>query len=83
MGANIQHIRFYGLQSPNSTGYQGFKGTYTSDPGDRSGAVTGAGLADFALDQENYASLNSTTTVTISAGITRPMSRTTGKSGRT
>ena len=64
MGANIQHIRFYGLQSPNSTGYQGFKGTYTSDPGDRSGAVTGAGLADFALDQENYASLNSTTTVT-------------------
>ncbi len=63
-GVNIQHTRFYGLQSPNSTGYQGFKGTYTSDPGDTSGAITGAGLADFALDQENYASLNSTTPVT-------------------
>lgn len=63
-GAFIQHVRFYGLQSPDSTGYQGFKGTYTSDPGDTSGAVTGAGLADFALDQENYAQLNSTTPVT-------------------
>jgi hypothetical protein len=64
IGANIQHTRFYGLQSPDSTGYQGFKGTYTSDPGDASGAITGAGLADFALDQENYAQLNSTTPVT-------------------
>ena len=64
VGANIQHTRFYGLQSPDSTGYQGFKGTYTSDPGDTSGAITGAGLADFALDQENYAQLNSTTPVT-------------------
>jgi hypothetical protein len=64
VGANIQHTRFYGLQSPNSTGYQGFKGTYTSDPGDTSGAITGAGLADFVLDQENYATLNSTTPVT-------------------
>jgi len=63
-GPSVQHTRFYGLQSPNSTGYQGFKGTYTSDPGDLSGAVTGAGLADFALDMENYASLNSTTPVT-------------------
>jgi hypothetical protein len=63
-GVNIQHTRFYGLQSANSTGYQGFKGTYTSDPGDRSGAITGAGLADFALDLENYAGLNSTTPVT-------------------
>lgn len=63
-GVNIQHTRFYGLQSPDSTGYQGFKGTYTSDPGDVSGAITGAGLADFALDQENYAQLNSTTPVT-------------------
>ena len=25
-GLNIQHVRFYGLQSPDSTGYQGFKG---------------------------------------------------------
>jgi hypothetical protein len=64
VGFNIQHTRFYGLQSPNSTGYQGFKGTYTSDPGDVSGAITGAGFADFALDLENYASLNSTTPVT-------------------
>ena len=64
VGVNIQHTRFYGLQSPDSTGYQGFKGTYTSDPGDVSGAITGAGLADFALDQENYAQLNSTTPVT-------------------
>jgi len=64
LGVNIQHTRFYGLQSPDSTGYQGFKGTYTSDPGDVSGAITGAGLADFALDQENYAQLNSTTPVT-------------------
>lgn len=63
-GVNIQHVRFYGLQSPDSTGYQGFKGTYTSDPGDASGAVTGAGLADFVLDQENYAQLNSTTPIT-------------------
>jgi hypothetical protein len=63
-GANIQHTRFYGLQSPNSTGYQGFKGTYTSDPGDTSNAKTGLGFADFALDLENYASLNSTTPVT-------------------
>ena len=63
-GTNIQHIRFYGLQSPDSTGYQGFKGTYTSDPGDATGAITGAGLADFALDQENYAALNSTTPIT-------------------
>jgi hypothetical protein len=63
-GVFIQHVRFYGLQSPDSTGYQGFKGTYTSDPGDTSGAVTGAGLADFALDLENYAQLNSTTPVT-------------------
>lgn len=63
-GIFIQHVRFYGLQSPDSTGYQGFKGTYTSDPGDTSGAVTGAGLADFALDLENYAQLNSTTPVT-------------------
>jgi Carboxypeptidase regulatory-like domain/TonB-dependent Receptor Plug Domain len=64
IGTNIQHTRFYGLQSANSTGYQGFKGTYTSDPGDTSGAITGAGLADFALDLENYAGLNSTTSVT-------------------
>ncbi len=63
-GVNIQHVRFYGLQSPDSTGYQGFKGTYTSDPGDVSGAITGAGLADFTLDLENYAQLNSTTPVT-------------------
>ena len=63
-GAFIQHVRFYGLQSPDSTGYQGFKGTYSSDPGDTSGAVTGAGLADFAQDMENYAQLNSTTPVT-------------------
>jgi hypothetical protein len=63
-GVNIQHTRFYGLQSPDSTGYQGFSGTYTSDPGDVSGAITGAGLADFALNQENYAQLNSTTPVT-------------------
>ena len=64
MGVNIQHVRFYGLQSPNSTGYQGFSSTYTSDPGDTSGAITGAGLADFALDLENYAGLNSTLPVT-------------------
>jgi hypothetical protein len=64
VGANIQHTRFYGLQSANSTGYQGFSSTYTSDPGDLSGAVTGAGLADFELNLENYASLNSTTPVT-------------------
>ena len=64
IGTNIQHTRFYGLQSANSTGYQGFKGTYTSDPGDVSGAITGAGLADFELDLENYAGLNSTTPVT-------------------
>ena len=63
-GANIQHTRFYGLQSPNSTGYQGFSGTYTSDPGDTSTAKTGLGFADFALDLENYASLNSTTPIT-------------------
>ncbi|MBB5059124.1 hypothetical protein HDF16_003847 [Granulicella aggregans] len=63
-GVNIQHTRFYGLQSANSTGYQGFKGTYTSDPGDVSGKITGAGLADFELDMENYAGLNSTTPVT-------------------
>ncbi len=64
LGTNIQHTRFYGLQSANSTGYQGFNGAYTSDPGDVSGAITGAGLADFELDLENYASLNSTTPVT-------------------
>jgi hypothetical protein len=64
VGVNIQHTRFYGLQSPNSTGYQGFSGTYTSDPGDLSGAQTGSGAADFLLDQENYAALNSTTPVT-------------------
>lgn len=64
IGTNIQHTRFYGLQSANSTGYQGFKGTYTSDPGDVTGAITGAGLADFELDMENYAGLNSTTPVT-------------------
>ena len=64
IGTNIQHTRFYGLQSANSTGYQGFKGTYTSDPGDVTGAITGAGLADFELDLENYAGLNSTTPVT-------------------
>ena len=64
VGANIQHTRFYGLQSPNSTGYQGFSGTYTRDPGDTSNAKTGLGFADFALDLENYASLNSTTPVT-------------------
>ncbi|MGB6975368.1 MAG: carboxypeptidase regulatory-like domain-containing protein [Terracidiphilus sp.] len=63
-GVNVQHTRFYGLQSPDSTGYQGFSGTYTSDPGDTTGAVTGAGLADFELDLENYAQLNSTTPVT-------------------
>ena len=63
-GVNVQHTRFYGLQSANSTGYQGFKGTYTSDPGDVSGKITGAGLADFELDLENYAGLNSTTPVT-------------------
>ncbi|MEO8735670.1 MAG: carboxypeptidase-like regulatory domain-containing protein, partial [Edaphobacter sp.] len=64
IGTNIQHTRFYGLQSANSTGYQGFNGSYTSDPGDVSGAITGAGLADFELNLENYASLNSTTPVT-------------------
>ena len=63
VGANIQHTRFYGLQSPNATGYQGFDGTYTGDPGDTSGAETGTGFADFELDQENYAGLNSTTPV--------------------
>ena len=64
IGANIQHTRFYGLQSPNATGYQGFDGTYTGDPGDVSGAETGTGFADFELNQENYAGLNSTTPVT-------------------
>jgi hypothetical protein len=64
IGANIQHTRFYGLQSAEATGYQGFDGTYTGDPGDASGAETGDGFADFALNQENYASLNSTTPVT-------------------
>ena len=63
-GVNIQHTRFYGLQSPNSTGYQGFSGRYTQDPGDLSGALTGSGAADFLLDQEQYAALNSTTPVT-------------------
>jgi hypothetical protein len=64
VGVNIQHTRFYGLQSPNSTGYQGFSGQYTSDPGDLSANQTGSGAADFLLDQENYAALNSTTPVT-------------------
>jgi hypothetical protein len=63
-GVNFQHVRFYGLQSPESTGYQGFDGTYTGDPGDVSGAETGDGFADFELDGENYTSLNSTTAIT-------------------
>ncbi len=64
VGVNIQRTRFYGLQSPNSTGYQGFSGRYTSDPGDPVPSTTGSGAADFLLDQEQYAALNSTTPVT-------------------
>jgi hypothetical protein len=63
-GVNIQHVRFYGLQSPNPTGSENFSGTYTGDPGDVSGAVTGSGVADFELDQMNSSSINSDTPFT-------------------
>ena len=65
VGVNIQHIRFYGLQSPNPTGSQSFSGTYTSDPGDPNGNdVTGSGVADFLLDSMNSSSINSDTPFT-------------------
>jgi hypothetical protein len=63
VGVNIQHTRFFGLQSPNPTGSEGFSGTYTSDPGDLVN-VTGLGVADFLLDQMNYSSINSDTPFT-------------------
>lgn len=62
-GVNFQHVRFYGLQSPNPTGSESFNGTYTSDFGDLTN-VTGSGVADFLLDQMNSSSINSDTPFT-------------------
>jgi hypothetical protein len=65
VGVNFQHVRFYGLQSPNPTGSENFSGQYTSDPGDHNANdVTGSGVADFLLNQMNSSSLNSDTPVT-------------------
>ncbi|MFT4112789.1 carboxypeptidase regulatory-like domain-containing protein [Silvibacterium sp.] len=64
VGVNLQHIRFYGLQTPNPTGSQSFSGTYTEDPGDLTGAITGSGVADFLLDDMNSSSINSHTPFT-------------------
>jgi hypothetical protein len=63
IGANIQHVRFFGLQSPNPTGSENFSGTYTSDPGDLVNE-SGSGVADFLLDQMNSSSINSDTPFT-------------------
>jgi hypothetical protein len=64
VGVNIQHTRFYGLQSPNPTGSQNYSGQYTADPGDQNpNDVTGSGVADFLLDDMTSSSLNSDTPV--------------------
>jgi hypothetical protein len=63
VGVNIQHTRFYGLQSPNPTGSESFSGTYTGDPGDLVN-LSGSGVADFLLDKMNSSSINSDTPFT-------------------
>ncbi len=64
-GVNFQHVRFYGLQSANPTGSQGYYGVYTMDPGDFNPLdVTGSGVADFMLDMMNSSSINSDTPFT-------------------
>lgn len=58
-GASLQHIRFYGLQPPNSLGSQGFYGQYTGDAYLGQSEITGSGVADFLLDMMNSSSLTS------------------------
>ncbi len=58
-GVNFQHVRFYGLQSPNPTGSESFTRRYTNDPSDTSGALLGSAVADFLLDLERSSSINS------------------------
>ncbi len=48
-GVSFQHIRFSGLQPPNSLGSENFDGTFTGDV-TTTNAVTGSGVADFLLD---------------------------------
>jgi len=59
-GVNFQHLRFFGLQPPNSLGSLGFYGVYTGDPylGTQN-VVTGSGVADFVLDLMNSSSATS------------------------
>lgn len=59
-GVNFQHLRFFGLQPPNSLGSENYDGTYTGDPYlGTQGVTTGSGVADFVLDLMNYSSLTS------------------------
>ena len=58
-GVNFQHVRFYGLQSPNPTGSESFTRRYTNDPADTSGALLGSAVADFLLDDMRSSSINS------------------------
>ncbi|MGH9351489.1 MAG: TonB-dependent receptor domain-containing protein, partial [Terriglobia bacterium] len=48
-GVNFQHVRFYGLQPPNSLGFENFDSRFTSDPTNNT-QVTGSGVADFLLN---------------------------------
>ncbi|HEY2858445.1 MAG TPA: TonB-dependent receptor [Terracidiphilus sp.] len=63
IGANLQHVRFFGLQPPNATGNEQFNGTYTFDPGNPN-IVSGSGVADFLLDTMNNSTLNTVTPTT-------------------
>lgn len=58
-GVDIQHIRFYGLQPPNSLGSQSYNGQYSGDPYLNQSIITGSGVADFLLDLMNSSSLTS------------------------
>jgi Carboxypeptidase regulatory-like domain len=58
-GINFQHLRFYGLQPPNSLGSQNYSGQFTGDPYLGQSEITGSGVADFLLDMMNSSSLTS------------------------
>ena len=54
-GGLLQSIRFSGLQPPASRGTYDYSGFFSSNPGK---AFTGYGVADFLLDQMNFANVS-------------------------
>jgi len=65
LGANVQHVRFYGLQPPQGIGTEDFDGTFTSNPGRANpNQNTGSGLADFLQDEMHDSNLTTLTPFT-------------------